>query len=377
MGTIIRDDCIQPSKDIYNKLLYYSVLGAIIPMVLTEIGSIFVTFNVFISSLGCQFIFMYIIIVYYCGKFFLWNYALMRLRAVFNNVSALRYSKRTLNSLQIIFIIAGIINISVACLSTNAHEENLDNDMKTCVNVPIQVNGFPVGVILPGFLDTNISFLCFYLFYRKMKQLYTSINDSGSNSERKENTQKDVELMYIVRKYLILLCAAILTSYLLLGAIATTALSETFGGIDTMINSWCLILFDKKYDNLYRKVFGCCAVSKTMKKYGTRRNRVRSQSHTTTTTKNGSGTKSTKIEIQLGDYMESNNQLTFDETEIDGSSTRGITNSDVTKGQVNAPGHGCTPVSNTLSVQLHGYGDAPSDKPTLIITENGTNESNV
>merc|ERR1712087_470909 len=132
----------------------------------------------------------------------------------------------------------------------------------------------------------GISFFIFYLFYRKMKQIYTKVNNND-NSDQKQ-TEKDVELVYIVRKYLILLVAAILTSYILLAGIALTALSETFGGIDTMINTWCLVLFNKKYDDLYRKIFGCCAANKTIK--------------------NALPDKSggTKIEMELQNYMETN-----------------------------------------------------------------------
>merc|ERR1711933_588078 len=217
------------------------------------------------------------------GKFFLWNYALMRLRAVFSNMPFLQYSKKTLNTLQFVIIIVGGINTFWATFFiTTARSEMVGDKMMTCVMVATTVSNVPIGLMVPGFLDTNVSFFIFYLFYRKMKQIYTKV-DNNNNSDQKQ-TEKDVELVYIVRKYLILLVAAILTSYLLLAGVATTALSETFGGIDTMINTWCLVLFNKKYDNLYRKIFACCAVRRTMK------------------------TGTTKIELQLRNYIDTNNE---------------------------------------------------------------------
>ena len=38
-----------------------------------------------------------------------------------------------------------------------------------------------------------------------------------------------------------------------------TPLFYCFASLDTMINVWCLILYDQRYNALYLKLFGQCA----------------------------------------------------------------------------------------------------------------------
>ena len=299
MCVIIHDYCVaqKPStENKYPKLLFYSVLAALLPVNLALQGALLSSLSLAIKALGCRFIFKFIVFNYYLGKFCLWSYALMRLRAVFAPVPGLQYKQTTLNILQIAFIIAGIISIAVALYGTVGGLERINNEMVSCFLFTRNIGPVPIGIFIPTVLDTIISVSCFYLFYKKMNQLYKKVRTQKSqnddqNSANVKQTQKDIELMYVVRKYLILLCCAVLTSYLLLGAIATTPLADTFGGIDTMINSWCLLLFHRKYDYLYKKIFGRCAVSKAMKQYMERQNGSIQKS------------KSSKVEMELSSYI--------------------------------------------------------------------------
>ena len=59
-------------------------------------------------------------------------------------------------------------------------------------------------------LDSGSSITCFYLFYRKMKQISKKLTAWNTN---KLKLQKNEELMYLVRKYAILLSVAIVSGW--------------------------------------------------------------------------------------------------------------------------------------------------------------------
>eukprot|EP01084_Bolivina_argentea_P305598 527942_1 len=150
---------------------------------------------------------------------------------------------------------------------------------------------------------------CFWLFYRKMKLLQHSFKPTKSNSEfeisqspspslsspspsspsstgntnvvirgfdvknndendvpvtpkRNQPTKKDHDLLYIIRKYAILSGASIISSYIGYFLVIASSLSFSAVAVDTVLNCWCIVLFDKRYDRIYQKLFGKIAYSK-------------------------------------------------------------------------------------------------------------------
>jgi len=65
--------------------------------------------------------------------------------------------------------------------------------------------------------------------------------------------------MYATRKYLVLIAVATTSTWSFVAFAVVTDLAFTIASIDSMINLWCLVLFDKRIDWLYRIVFKCCA----------------------------------------------------------------------------------------------------------------------
>eukprot|EP01084_Bolivina_argentea_P299928 517044_1 len=100
-------------------------------------------------------------------------------------------------------------------------------------------------------MDSVALFICFYLFQKKINillNMQSEGNNAGSN----------IVLMNVLRKYKVLLITVTVSSWILGLIITFSALVQTFSATDTMINIWCLILFDVRYTKLYERVFRCC-----------------------------------------------------------------------------------------------------------------------
>ena len=102
--------------------------------------------------------------------------------------------------------------------------------------------------------DSACSILCYWLFYRKMRIL--------TNTFLSEQDKPDYILLYVVRKHVILTAAMILSTFFcLLAIILPLDSAVAAGSIDSMVNVWCLLMFDKRFDRVYLSVFGCIAKS--------------------------------------------------------------------------------------------------------------------
>ena len=112
----------------------------------------------------------------------------------------------------------------------------------------------------------------------------------------------DDDLSYLVRKYLILLAAEIFSTYSLMICVFTP-LFITFFSFDTMINGWCLILYDARYDHIYLRIFGKCAKKKSKTEMDI--DKIDSStSQKSSTNKSSTTTNKPEPEIDLADYLD-------------------------------------------------------------------------
>ena len=77
---------------------------------------------------------------------------------------------------------------------------------------------------------------------------------SSSLSEIKHNVKYDYQLLYVTRKYAILTAISILTTVILILFSVPMGSVLGIGSIDSIINGWCIVLFDAKYNQIYIKL---------------------------------------------------------------------------------------------------------------------------
>ena len=171
-----------------------------------------------------------------------WYYNLLRLDIVFYG-TALAYTKKfirfglySLISVTIFLLILFIWGIFIG----NGYIILL-SPYNSCV-----ANMKPIIAITVALLEAITNITLFWLFYRKIKDITSSSDD------------KDGTIMYITRKYLVLIAVATISTWSFVVFAVITDLPFTIASIDSMINLWCLVLFDKRLDHIYQIVFKCC-----------------------------------------------------------------------------------------------------------------------
>eukprot|EP01084_Bolivina_argentea_P184874 318842_1 len=194
------------------------------------------------SSLNCFFFYISVFATYYVSKYFIWMYSIVRLKVVFSNTpSKIRYSDKFLLSLTFVFAFT-LISLCVFCLLTvDAFQNKVENPLYCAFNAKIWF------YIVLGVSESVLSVLCYWLFYRKMKILMGNIDTTN------------YALLYLLRKYAILSAVSIVSTWI---AAMYALFTESGMGIyclDSIVNLWCILLFDARHNNIYVKFFGCIA----------------------------------------------------------------------------------------------------------------------
>eukprot|EP01084_Bolivina_argentea_P252115 423108_1 len=205
---------------------------------------------------GCQFFYGVIMTIYYIGKCSVWYYNVLRLETVFHGTQNLNYNPTLLKSLKISFIITAIL-LSSACIIGMVPYQNSQGQ---CVLLfELWANA---TICIP---DAILSCLCYWLFHKKMKlltKLYqNTMKQSADEIQQSEQTSGlDSQLLYLLRKYAILCATTIVSTWFCAGiAIFVPDMAMVMGSFDSIINVWCILLYDRRYNNLYLKMFGCVA----------------------------------------------------------------------------------------------------------------------
>eukprot|EP01084_Bolivina_argentea_P029807 55304_1 len=201
----------------------------------------------------CHFFFGAIMIIYYIGKCCIWYYNIIRLEFIFHGMP-LGYKKSFLNRLKIIFALSatGLASVCVFGLVPFQNSDGL------CVlKFELWANA---SIMIP---DAMMSCLCYWLFHRKMKVITTLYHLTQNQSDPIEQCEDDAvstQFLYVLRKFTIL-CAATILSTWIAGTVAIIwpEWSMVMGSLDSILNVWCILLYDKRYDAIYVMVFGCIA----------------------------------------------------------------------------------------------------------------------
>lgn len=116
----------------------------------------------------------------------------------------------------------------------------------------------------------------------------------------------DYQLLYIVRKHVILTAAIIISTFMcFLGIIMPLGSAVGAGSIDSMINVWCLIMFDKRFNGIYVRIFGCIAKPEWNNANNVHSNRDMNQRGAQSSTKSdGDDDKSSTKETQKSSTMQ-------------------------------------------------------------------------
>eukprot|EP01084_Bolivina_argentea_P276516 471823_1 len=218
---------------------------------------IFMDLNQHIFGL-CWILFSIMLTIYTAAKLSLWYYYVSRLEILFIANPSLNYHPTLVKSLKIMCFVTPIFVLTMLLLGMVP----LHNSEGQCVlSFRLWVYA---AVIFP---DTIMNSLCYYLFHRKMTmltKLYQLTQLQHNSNETKSTKQSEMklnpQLLYVLRKFTIL-CAATIVSTWIGGGISIIDPSTTVivASFDSVINVWCILLYDCRYDYIYLKVFGCVA----------------------------------------------------------------------------------------------------------------------
>eukprot|EP01084_Bolivina_argentea_P102525 183672_1 len=232
----------------FSSILYYGTLITIFSFTIYNITQSFSIITVLYGSIGCSVATDAAIIGYGFGKFCVWMFSLLRIKVLFHSeISLLGYSKCTLTCFSFIFISFFIVFVVSLILNTESNIIYVNDDIEFC-SYKVHNEMF---ALIAAMLDQSGTICCFVLFIIKMR-LIINLNDN----------KVDLTIAYISRKYAILIAINILSSWVVTGVGTFTGLGVCLSAIDSMINIWTIVLFDKRYDSFYRKIFGCISMYK-------------------------------------------------------------------------------------------------------------------
>eukprot|EP01084_Bolivina_argentea_P067503 122916_1 len=276
----------------HSELIVYSLhfmhILTVASFFIYNVVGMFAVFDFFITLIGCKDIILISIIWYFSVKYFTWMYSLIRLVAAFNS-SAYGYSKPFLYCLGIILTINLIIVNLFSILFIDYETSNIPNTN----TVHCLVRGKMMSLV-SIMLDMTASIGCFWLLYRKMKILQSiSITDPEFNTS----------LIYVIKKFTILSATAILSTSVLSLFVTFTSFSLSAAAVDTVFNCWCIVLFDVRYNNSYKTLFGWMACAKVAQNENKKNKNVEISIQTVNS--NSKSRKITKNETYLVDCMES------------------------------------------------------------------------
>ena len=181
-----------------------------------------------IITLGC----------YSLGKLFMYLLFVYRLHTVYSS-STFEYNETILLIITILIIIYGIGMVIVFIFVVEPVISFVNNIRFCNIKIPFYI------LLIGAAFDMGITGICCILFVRPLCILF-----------RKTNHQlTDTRMKNVISKYIILTFVATLSTTIIFGAIGITDF-EALGTIDIVINSTCMMLFNKQYHRLYQTL--CC-----------------------------------------------------------------------------------------------------------------------
>eukprot|EP01084_Bolivina_argentea_P259226 437332_1 len=300
-----------PTSSQFRNVLYYITISTVASFFIFNCTQIFAVFEFVFDSYGCKNITITGTVTYYFSIYLSWIFSLTRLKIVFHKktvtFATVGYSSCFIHTFAILVTLNVIILILLTVFTVNSNVASISNGMRYC---DIPSGGNPLVGFAFSTLNVAPTITCFWLFYRKMRLLEVNIfkapkmsvkksitqqasptpgsstnkntvsvmihglDDMDSTNDRKETDNDpnngqvsagDYDLVYVVRKYAVLSAASIISSWAGLFLILCSSLSFAAISLDTIVNCWCIVLFDKRYDRIYHTIFGCVSVAKKIK----------------------------------------------------------------------------------------------------------------
>eukprot|EP01084_Bolivina_argentea_P175983 304619_1 len=181
---------------------------------------------------------------YYLAKMFMYLVFTYRLYIVYSD-SAFAYNNKVLLIVAIIIILYTFGIISANGMTLDVQKLYNVNQQRLCIAF-----ANPLVLFMTILMDAIISVLCCYLFIRPLLIL-KKVNDND------DATNKHSQAMYhVILKYLILTFITVITTFLILILMVLLEFTALLT-VDIIINSGCILLFNKFYDYYYKII--CCA----------------------------------------------------------------------------------------------------------------------
>eukprot|EP01084_Bolivina_argentea_P280839 480354_1 len=250
---------------------------------------------------------------YYVAKFFIWYYAIIRLKIIFQGIKLLKYDSNTLKLITLMFLLT-TISLNIFCITCSYVYELIY--VSTHGHCTFHAPIWFAAVV--GIFDSIMGILCYWLFHRRLSFIL-AINKANTSNRRLSAAEKqcDYELAYIVRKFAILSGCTLLSTWIAAGFGTFTLAPLGLFGIDTVINTYCILLYDARYDHIYHKLFKC--ISKSQWKYKKNNNGVRGKVTTKTgndTDKRISNTAMRTVRIHSETEIETNVDINIEMTSM-------------------------------------------------------------
>eukprot|EP01084_Bolivina_argentea_P244390 409407_1 len=251
---IVHQNCksteLSSTQQFKRTLLIWNLvsIGSFIPF---SFGLIAISFEYFKNHLECRYCYLIATTTYWLAKYTIWMYSIVRVKVVFDDSTTLQYSPKLLLLFQTLFHVFLGINIFLSIFAPEYKVISIGNHMNSmsfCIMiVPYWINAIAFA------MDSAATVICFYLFQKKI-QLLLSIQSKENNNVRND-------FLNLLRKYKVLLITVTVSSWILGTSGTFTCFACSLGAIDSIINIWCLVLFDIRYNKLYQRMFRCCISS--------------------------------------------------------------------------------------------------------------------
>eukprot|EP01084_Bolivina_argentea_P272073 463139_1 len=236
----------------YRQTLYITTIVTLFSFVLLALLNPLREFAIFYQFISCNTSLTLSVLTFWFTKYCLWLFSILRIRVVFHSEILMQYKPITLRLLFVFFtMVYFMVNFTTIgwCSGVQNTLPSPDQHVTYC---EIQC---ALWVSAPNGLGDQIAtIICLVLFWKRLKLLMKSINAS-------KRLKFNAKLTYVMRKYTVLMATNIISTWILMFISTFTSVTALAGALDSIINMWTLVLFDTRYDNIYRKVFKC--VSRT------------------------------------------------------------------------------------------------------------------
>eukprot|EP01084_Bolivina_argentea_P309436 535234_1 len=221
-----------------KKLVYILPIISYLFYIIFGFLSVFFKLNLIIFS-GCKYG-EYMGVIFTLGKLFMYFVFIWRLYIVYTD-STFAYNTAILTIMIIIIILWGFGNAILNVFTTKSVILISEKRIYCTIDMYMPMVG---STVLYDLITCSI---CCYLFIRPLLWMI-------------KNNQNNETMYTLIVKYTILTFVAVISTFIIFIAVGVTDLAGLVA-IDVTINSFCIFLFNNKYNNFYNCI--CCGAIKS------------------------------------------------------------------------------------------------------------------